>query len=616
MGSPRSPGYDPASADTGPTPPMTSKKIIAIVPNEFIDSYIRELLGPGQFGDNLRTIPASDAILGEIERLRPACVLLHHRLRTPRGEDIYALIRDKSLFSNVPILLYSFDDASIQISEKNTAHIQLPITQDEIMLCLERIMFGRKFVLVVDDSKMIHAQVSKILKDNNYGVFTAYDGREGLDVLARFTPDLITSDIEMPVMNGYEFCRAVKSDPRTESIPLLIMSTLGSGLDIDRGFSAGANDYLTKPIDDEELICRINNLTTAEVKSTREKILVVDDSKMVRNMIVQGLEQQGFKVLSACDGREGYDKAVEIQPDLITSDYDMPAMNGWEMCQKLRRDKKTMEIPVIMLTSRDSKSDRAKSTGTGVKAYLTKPFAMDKLLVVIERTLAESRMRREKEILKFYVSDAAFEAVERAGAGGKNAAAQMRAKEMFATVLFSDIASFTPTCEKLNPRQLIDLLNEYFDLMCGVLKKNNAIIDKFIGDAIMAIFGQVEDGAYRAVKSGHEMVTSLTEFNKDRETPIHMRVGINSGKLYIGDIGSKFHRRDFTVIGDTVNTGQRLESKSRHDGVLISESTYELVKDFVKVEKVGPMALKGKAAEVYAYQVVDVYDRRATIRGS
>lgn len=184
----------------------------------------------------------------------------------------------------------------------------------------------------------------------------------------------------------------------------------------------------------------------------------------------------------------------------------------------------------------------------------------------------------------------------------------MRAKEIYATVLFSDIVKFTSTCEMLEPVDLINLLNDYFDLMCTVLKRNNAIIDKFIGDAIMAIFSD-KDGSYQAVKSGLEMVEALKEFNLNQKVPIQIRIGINYGKLYIGDIGSKTHRKDFTVIGDTVNVGQRLESNSKTNGVLISESTYEVVKDFIDAEKKGPLNLKGKMGEYFAYDVIRVREK-------
>ncbi len=142
--------------------------------------------------------------------------------------------------------------------------------------------------------------------------------------------------------------------------------------------------------------------------------------------------------------------------------------------------------------------------------------------------------------------------------------------------------------------------------MCSILKKHDAIIDKFIGDAIMAIFGKYEEGAKKAVRAGVEIIKAIGGFNIGRETPINMRIGINSGKLFMGDIGSIHYRKDFTVIGDTVNVGQRLESNSRINGVLISQSTYDIVKDIVKAEKIGPLELKGKSQAQFGYNIIDI----------
>ena len=188
----------------------------------------------------------------------------------------------------------------------------------------------------------------------------------------------------------------------------------------------------------------------------------------------------------------------------------------------------------------------------------------------------------------------------------------MRAEEIFVTLLFSDIVGFTPKCEQLNPSQILDLLNEYFDVMTLILKNNDAMIDKFIGDGIMALYIEQDEKsrrtcAYQAVRSGIEMIEALTPFNTDREEEIQIRVGINSGVVIMGDIGSRFYRRDYTVIGDNVNVAQRLEGVAPHDSVLIGQSTYNLIGDVVKVEKLAPLSLKGKQEQVTAYQVLELY---------
>lgn len=584
---------------------MFNKKIITITPDEQVNKYLRDLLS--DLGKKLKTLLYNDNIIEEIDAFKPKCILLYYKLKNKNNKDIYNLIQHKSIYNSIPILLFSYDEEPENLSDfdNSLGFVKLPVLKEQLYINIERVAFKRKFVLIVDDSKLIHSMLRKILVSNNFGILEAYNGLEALGILKKQKPDIIISDIEMPEMNGYEFCKAVKQNSETENIPLIILSSLDSGIDIDRGFNAGANDYLTKPVDENEMISRINYLLSQLSYSTREKILVVDDSKTIRNMMIRGFEQQGFRTFFAVNGKEGLEKAKEIEPDLITTDYDMPVMNGWELCQELQKDKKLADIPVIMLTSRDSKSDRAKTSGLGVDEYLTKPFTVERLIVIVEKLIAQKRILRERELLKLYVSDAVMADTLRC-IRDKDSMYQMRAKQIFATVLFTDIVSFTPICENLYPKKIIELLNDYFDLMCKILQEHESVIDKFIGDAILGIFTGVEDGAFRAVRAGLEMVNSLEKFNSGRDTPLQMRVGINSGKIFIGDIGSKHFRRDFTVIGDNVNVGQRLESNSKPNGVLISESTYELVKDYAEVEKVGPISLKGKKEKVYAYNVLAI----------
>ncbi|HMJ14763.1 MAG TPA: adenylate/guanylate cyclase domain-containing protein, partial [Polyangiaceae bacterium] len=130
-------------------------------------------------------------------------------------------------------------------------------------------------------------------------------------------------------------------------------------------------------------------------------------------------------------------------------------------------------------------------------------------------------------------------------------------------------------------------------------------IDKFIGDAIMAVFEERhefdEPHALRAVRAAHAMQRSLTAFNAGREKPLVMRIGLNSGQVVRGDIGSRYVRRDYTCIGDVVNRAQRYEAKCPLGRVLLSESTYERVRSRVEVEELTGIMLKGIDKPVTAF---------------
>jgi adenylate cyclase len=161
--------------------------------------------------------------------------------------------------------------------------------------------------------------------------------------------------------------------------------------------------------------------------------------------------------------------------------------------------------------------------------------------------------------------------------------------------------------------QVIALMNAYFDEMCPVVVGQGGDIDKFIGDAIMAVFQDDprfdEPHVLRAARAGFGMQRALERFNARRlehdadAKPVIMRIGLNSGPLVRGDLGSRFVRRDYTCIGDTVNRAQRHESACPLGGVLLSQTAYDRIKDKVIVEEITGIKLKGLTEPVSAFAI-------------
>jgi adenylate cyclase len=177
------------------------------------------------------------------------------------------------------------------------------------------------------------------------------------------------------------------------------------------------------------------------------------------------------------------------------------------------------------------------------------------------------------------------------------------------TVLFSDICGFTSMSEKMSPSKVALLLNDYLGRMTEVIFKEEGTLDKYIGDAIMAVFGapiDMPDHAARAIRSAIEMRQRLEEFNAEkRDGPnLRIRIGINSGKAVACEIGSE-NKKEYTVLGDTVNTASRLESSvAKPMMIVVGENTYEAVKGQFEMRPLGKATLKGKEKEVVAYEVV------------
>ncbi len=180
-------------------------------------------------------------------------------------------------------------------------------------------------------------------------------------------------------------------------------------------------------------------------------------------------------------------------------------------------------------------------------------------------------------------------------------------------VLFVDIRGFTPLSESLKPEQVVEILNEYLNLTTNSIFKNGGTLDKFIGDATMAVFNapfDLDDDEVRALRTAKDIVAGAKALEKscmDRfGRKVTFGVGVNCGEAVVGNIGCDF-RMDYTAIGDTVNTAARLESNAKPGQVLISETIYERVKDKgVKVEPIGEIPLKGKSKGVFVYQLTEI----------
>ncbi len=182
-------------------------------------------------------------------------------------------------------------------------------------------------------------------------------------------------------------------------------------------------------------------------------------------------------------------------------------------------------------------------------------------------------------------------------------------EEKEVSILFSDIRRFTTLAEQLPPTQVVAMLNDYFTRMIAVVTENNGMVDKLMGDSVMALFGApiaLGDDPLRAVRCGLLMQKAVTAFNLEQQKrslpPLEMGIGINTGPVVAGNIGSAM-RMEYTVIGDNVNVAARLQGIARPGEVLVSEATYQRVRDQVAATPMEPMILKGKQRPVGVYRI-------------
>jgi DNA-binding response OmpR family regulator len=466
-------------------------------------------------------------------------------------------------------------------------------------------------VLVAEDSPLQRQLVAGTLKAEGFHVLEAEDGAIAWSILDELAVDLLVTDVEMPNMTGLELAGKVRGDSRYGALPILMLTTLSGFEQIKAGFDAGASDYLVKPLKGEremfmdDLVQRVYGLLGAALPDSGTTALVVDDSRLTRQMVAGTLQQAGFVVTTAEDGmiaKELLENETIALPDVVVTDLEMPVMDGLRLTHFVKQNSRTRELPVIILSASTEHEHRVLGRGFGVDAFLSKPFSEEKLLVTVQQVMTRNRLEKEKRELSKIMGRDVLRAIHHGGL-------EPRSREV--TILFSDLAGFSKMCFGMSAGEVVGLLNDYFDRFVDFVLREQGYVNKFIGDALVAIFSSLpglDPPAVRACRAGISFQLEMAEHNATALEPLRTRIGINSGEVIMGLIGGG-ERKDYTVIGDQVNRAQRLESKSPVDGLLLSESTYVDVKEYlasldsVQVKTVNDLELKGIAVPVTAYAV-------------
>ncbi len=344
------------------------------------------------------------------------------------------------------------------------------------------------------------------------------------------------------------------------------------------------------------------------------KILVVDDEAdlevLIKQKFRQKIREKQYEFVFAINGVKALEQMEEHSDiDIVLSDINMPEMDGLTLLSKLNEQNGLFKS-VIVSAYGDMENIRT-AMNRGAYDFITKPVNFEDLELTMEKTLKHvNQMRetmkaiKENNILKMYVDETVLNFM-----GGLEFESSLTQNETVeASVAFIDICSFTTISENEKPDTVVKLLNTYFDVMVKEIIAQGGYVDKFIGDAIMAVFrGEFHlDRAIDSCLAIKKEVEKLPSINEHISYTPRVSIGINSGEMISGNIGSASLRRlDYTVIGDAVNTAQRLQSAAGESQVIISEAAYEKVKDSFNCRKVGETTLKNKANTLTIYEVLD-----------
>ncbi|HEY9670696.1 MAG TPA: ATP-binding protein [Waterburya sp.] len=348
-------------------------------------------------------------------------------------------------------------------------------------------------------------------------------------------------------------------------------------------------------------------LTDGKILTTnpgRFQILIVDDEPVNLQVLVNHLSLQNYAITQAVNGME----ALEIldngfRADLILLDIMMPKMTGYELCQKIREQFPANELPIVLLTAKNQVSDLVEGFSVGANDYLTKPISKNELLARIKTHI---RLAKINTAYGRFVPHEFLQFLERENIVDVQLGDQVQ-KEM--TILFADIRSFTSLSEKMSPKQNFDFLNAYLSRVSPVIRNHYGFIDKYIGDAIMALFPQAVDDALQAAIEMQKQVSLYNVYRQENgEQPIAIGIGLHTGSLMLGIVGES-ERMEGTVIADAVNLASRLEGLTKVYGadILISEQTLCLLRNREQYNYrfLDRVKVKGKSQPVGVFEVYD-----------
>ena len=333
-------------------------------------------------------------------------------------------------------------------------------------------------------------------------------------------------------------------------------------------------------------------------------ILAVDDEPINLQVVTNYLSLENYDVIPAVNGKEALDMIGNgFRPDLILLDVMMPKMSGYQVCQKIRQQFPASEMPVVMLTAKDRVSDLVEGLGVGANDYLTKPVSRNELLARIKTHIELSKINIAygrfvpREFLRFLERDSIVDV--RLG--------DQVLKEM--SILFADIRSFTTLSEGMSPEENFNFLNSYLSRVGPVIRNRRGFIDKYIGDAVMALFPESADDALQAAISIQKEVSIYNGCQQNSGyRAIAIGIGLHTGSLMLGTIGEE-QRMESTVISDAVNLASRLEELTKVYGasILISGATLLSIEEPANYSYrfIDKVRVKGKKNWVSVFEIFD-----------
>jgi len=330
-------------------------------------------------------------LLEELQEAGPDIVFISAALVENQADNLIARIKGHQDLNNPIVVVCAQRVQWADIAEQLGADdfLPIPFTSQQCTALLRRLADVPLKVLLVGPDDADRAALYSRLAGEVQKVSMAKSGSEGLVMARSMIPDVILCGWELPDLSGIKFCERIKRTRETSNIPVLLLARNPDIKTFEQCFEAGAHDIILPPYDPEEIGMRVTTVVATPSIRRKEKVLVIDDSFLIRTTVTRMIRQMGMIAVSASHGIEGMDLAEREHPDIILCDMDMPAMDGIELCRKLRENEMTRSIPVILTSASIPDHAREHAGELGIADFLVKPFKRGQVQECILNLLEE-----------------------------------------------------------------------------------------------------------------------------------------------------------------------------------------------------------------------------------
>lgn len=376
-------------------------KVLLISQDSAFSDKIRNIVING--GNEFLNIDADEKTISEIEKIKPQLIIIDI---LSSGKDPLLLldkIKENPFICNIKTIIISEEKKIEDIvgpTPKVKGYISKPVDFEDLKKLIGSIVAKTPAkIMVADDDEEFIDLIRMFLESNKYDVITESDPLKISNTIKREKPDLLLLDIMMPQKDGFEIINELQEENVTASVPIIVLTALRFEVFQEKGGLTGLPEIISKNIPEDflkkiledNLPLPVANESPAISKISFPKVLIADDQTELLLLVKETVENAGFDVHIASDGKEAIEKAYEINPDIIVLDYDMPIKNGLQAAQELKDNPLFAHIPIIIVTAHGEKQAKLQGLAMGIDDYLIKPVDTDELIARIRMILKRNQ---------------------------------------------------------------------------------------------------------------------------------------------------------------------------------------------------------------------------------